>query len=108
MVPRRHLLQQGWRFADALPSLHQGFAVAEQQLELPRGWPASAAPAPVPPLENGYANGAKGAGAPAQPALRVTEEGDSIVIAGPSLRAQARATSWCPGFRVSRPRCAWK
>ena len=79
----------------------QGFAVAEQQLELPRGWLASGAPAPSAPQENGYANGANGAGAPAQPALRVTEEGDSIVITGPSLRAQARASHWCQRFRVA-------
>ena len=78
-----------------MPLMLQGFAVAEQQLELPRGWLASGAPAPGAPQENGYANGANGAGAPAQPALRVTEEGDSIVITGPSLRAQARESLLC-------------
>ena len=82
------------RPAEALSAWRQGFAVAEQQLELPRGWLASGAPAPSPALENGYANGANGASAPAQPALRITEEGDSIVVTGPRLRAQARDSFW--------------
>lgn len=73
----------------------QGFAVAEQQLELPRGWLACAPAQPGRPVENGHANGTNGSAA--VPALHVAHEGDAVVVTGPSLRAQARLLE----FRVS-------
>ncbi|KAK9846491.1 hypothetical protein WJX81_005231 [Elliptochloris bilobata] len=73
-----------------------GFAVAEQQLELPRGWLAAAAPQPDARLQNGYANGANGAnGAIKQPALRVAHEGDAVVVSGPCVRMQIGKASGC-------------
>ncbi len=62
--------------------------MAEQQLELPRGWLAHAPAEPGRPVENGHANGANGSAA--APALHVAHEGDAVVITGPGLRAQAR------------------
>ena len=62
--------------------------MAEQQLELPRGWLAHAPAEPGRPVENGHANGANGSAA--APALHVAHEGDAVVITGPSLRVQAR------------------
>ncbi len=72
----------------------QGFAVAEQQLELPPGWLAGGREALGGAQENGHANGAEAAAGDAR--LQVADEGEALVITGPGLRVQVQGALHAP------------
>jgi len=72
----------------------QGFAVAEQQLELPPGWLAGGREALGGAQENGHANGAEAAAGDAR--LQVADEGEALVITGPGVRVQVQGALLAP------------